>query len=315
MARRGLPRGRNRSLAGLGDEGVTQHNVVRRWARKGTGIGRIAVAALLGTVSCQHPDAARIELAKRDFMLYGHEPFVLPVRVINRDGSVRPKRELKMRVVAGSVVHVLPENNAVVCDRAGAAHVELRAGALRESVAVRCRPITGLRWPRTVEMMVGDRPRPIVVWATFASGEEEVMRPVSLTTRNEDIARVREDSLVAVAPGNTILDVELGGQNVRVGVFVSAVIASDTLSLRAGQFRNWVLDPGRYTMTVAAVQPRHERRWLDFFADGTRCVRSQRIDDTVTCVVYDRGAVVVRNAGADPAGPARRAFVRIVRTP
>lgn len=275
----------------------------------------IAATALLGALSCQSPDAARIELASRDFVLYGHAPFVLPVRVIDRDGSVRPKRELEMRVVAGSVVRVLPERNAVGCNRAGAAHVELRAGTLREAVAVTCRPITSFRWPRTVEMMVGDPPRPMVVRAVFASGAEEVMRPLSLTARNEDIARMRGDSVVAVAPGSTIIDVELGGMNVPMGVFVSALVASDTLSLRAGQFRNWVLDPGRYTMTVAAVQPRHERRWLDFFADGTRCAPSQRVDDTVTCVVYERGAVVVRNTGTDADGPARRAFVRIVRTP
>lgn len=275
----------------------------------------IAATALLGVLSCQRPDVARIELASRDFVLYGHEPFELPVRVIDRDGSVRPKRELEMRVVVGSVVRVLRESNAVVCDRAGAAQVELGSGTLRETVTITCRPITSLRWPRNVEMMVGDHPRPVVVQAVFASGAEEVMRPLSLTARNEDIARMRGDSVVAVAPGSTIVDVELGGYNVPMGVFVSALIASDTLSLRAGQFRNWVLDPGRYTMTVAAVQSARERRWLDFFVDGTRCVPSQRVDDTVTCVVYERGAVVVRNTESDAAGAARRAFVRIVRTP
>ncbi len=273
------------------------------------------VGALLSTLSCQRPDAARIELASRAFVLYGPQPFVLPVRVIDRDGSMRPKRELKMRVVAGSVVQVRAQNNAVICNRSGAAHVELRAGALRETVTVTCRPITGLRWPRTIEMTVGEPPRPVAVQAVFASGEEEVMRPLSLTTRNEDIARMRGDSVVAVSPGSTTLDAELGGLSVRLGVFVSAVIASDTLALRAGQFRNWVLDAGRYTMTVASVKPQHERRWLDLFTEGTRCLRSLRVENTVTCVVYDRGAVVVRNAGSDAASPARRAFVRIVRTP
>ncbi|MHB1096233.1 MAG: hypothetical protein ACYC3F_08660 [Gemmatimonadaceae bacterium] len=275
----------------------------------------IAASALLGALSCQRPDVARIELTARDFELYGREPFELPVRVIDRDGSIRPKRELKMRVVVGSVVRVLPENNAVVCRRAGAAQVELGSGALRETVTVTCRPITGLRWPRTIEMTVGDPPRAVAVQAVFESGEEEVMRPLSLTTRHEHVARMHGDSLIALAPGRTMLDADLGGRSLSIGVFVSAVIASDTLALRAGQFRNWVLDPGRYTMTVAAVQPPRERRWLDFFADGTRCVPSQRVDNTVTCVVYERGAVVVRNAGQEAAGPARRAFVRIVRTP
>lgn len=275
----------------------------------------LLAAALLGALACQRPDIARIELERRDFVLYGNEPFELPVRVIDRDGSSRPKRELKMRVVVGSVVRVLPENNAVVCKGAGTAQVELQAGALRESVTVKCRPIDSLRWPRSIEMFVGDSPRPVVVQAAFESGEEEVMRPLSLTTRNDDIARTRGDSVVAVAPGQTTLYVDLGGRGVRLGVFVSALIANDTLSLRAGEFRNWVLEPGRYAMTVVPVQPRHEHRWLDFFSEGTRCLRSQRVGNTVTCVVYDRGAVVVRNTGTGAASREGRAFVRIVRTP
>lgn len=275
----------------------------------------LVAAALVSALSCQRPDAARIELERRDFVLYGHEPFELPVRVIARDGSVRSRRELKMRVVVGSVVRVLPGNNAVVCKGAGTAQVELQAGALRESVTVKCRPIASLRWPRTVEMTVGDPPRPVVVQAVFESGEAEVMRPLSLTTRNDDIARMRGDSVVAVAPGQTTLNVDLGGRSVRLGVFVSALITNDTLSLRAGEFRNWVLDPGRYTMTVASVRPRHERRWLDFFTEGTRCLRSLRVENTVTCVVYERGAVVVRNTGTGAASREGRAFVRIVRTP
>jgi hypothetical protein len=274
-----------------------------------------AATALLGALACQRAGIARMELAKRDFVLYGNEPFELPVRVIDRDGSIRPRRELKMRVVVGSVVRVLPENNAVVCKRDGSAQVELRADALRETVTVTCRPVASLRWPRTIEMMVGDLPRPVAVRAVFASGDEEVMRPLSLSSGNDDVARMRGDSLVAMAPGRTTVYMDLGGLSVRLGVFVSAVIASDTLSLRAGEFRNWMLDPGQYTMTVASLPPRHERRWLDLFTEGTRCQRSLRVDDTVTCVVYERGAVVVRNTLTDAASPARQAFVRIVRTP
>ncbi len=275
----------------------------------------IAASALPLLVACERTEVVRIELTRRSFELYGGAPFVLPVRLLDRDGRIRPTRDLKMRVVAGDVVRLLPERAAVVCKRAGAAHVELRAGALRETVAVRCHPITGFRWPRVVEMTVGDPPRPVVVQAIFATGAEEVVHPISLTTRNEDIARLQGDSLVAVAPGRTTLDAQLGGLNLPIGVFVSAVIMNDTLALRAGQFRNWVLDPGHYTLTVSSVQPQHERRWLDLFAEGTRCARSLRVENTVTCVVYDRGAVVVRNTLTDAATPARRAFVRIVRTP
>lgn len=49
--------------------------------------------------------------------------------------------------------------------------------------------------------------------------------------------------------------------------------------------------------------------------EGTRCLRSLRDESTVTCVVYERGAVVVRNTGAGIARRDGRAFVRIVQTP
>lgn len=270
---------------------------------------------LLGALACQRPDFARIELERDDFVLYGNEPFELPVRVVDRDGGTRPRRELKLRVVLGSVVRVLQENSAVVCKGAGTAQVELQAGALRESITVKCRPIDSIRALRNIELTVGDPPRPVVLQARFESGEAEVMRPLSLTTGNDDVAVMRGDSVLAVAPGQTTLFVELGGRSVRLGVFVSAVIADETLSLRAGEFRNWVLEPGRYAMTIEPVQPRHDRRWLDLVTEGTRCLRSLRVKSTVTCVVYERGAVIVRNTGAGVAGRDGRAFVRIVQTP
>jgi hypothetical protein len=38
-------------------------------------------------------------------------------------------------------------------------------------------------------------------------------------------------------------------------------------------------------------------------------------EDTIHCVLYEHGTVVVRNIGADPSSPAERAYVRIVRRP
>lgn len=69
----------------------------------------LVVAALFGALFCQRPDIARLDLAKREYVLYGREPFALPL---------------------------------------------------------------------------GDPPRPVVVQAAFASGDEEVLRPLSLTTWN-----------------------------------------------------------------------------------------------------------------------------------
>jgi hypothetical protein len=123
------------------------------------------------------------------------------------------------------------------------------------------------------------------------------------------------DSIVAVGLGRTELEVELGGHRVMIGVFVRALLANDTLALRAGQFRNWLLDPGTYRLTVASVTPEKDRRWLELVTDGARCARNNRIEDTVDCVVYKSGAVIVRNVAFADAGAPRRAFVRIEQMP
>ncbi len=126
---------------------------------------------------------------------------------------------------------------------------------------------------------------------------------------------MRADSIVPIAPGSTTLEVDLGGRMGFVAVAVSALFANDTLALTAGQFRNWMLDSGRYALTVVAVSPPQELRWLEMVTDGARCLRNLRSEDTIHCVVYERGAVAVRNIGTNAASPARRAYVRIVRTP
>lgn len=115
----------------------------------------LCATTLLGAFACQRPDIARIELERDDFVLYGNERFELPVRVIARDGTVRPKGDVKLRIVVGSVVRVLQENSAVVCKAAGTAQVELQAGARRQLVTVKCQPIESIRSPRNMELTVG----------------------------------------------------------------------------------------------------------------------------------------------------------------
>jgi hypothetical protein len=289
----------------------------------------LAVTLCLGVVSCHGNDVARIEVARRHIVLYGHAPFALPVRVIDRAGMVVSPLDVAVRVSPGAVAHLLPPNE-VECDRAGTANVEVQAGALKERLDVQCRPDAVMRvLPSAervvgdspsqlkfeVEVSVGDAPRPLTFEASFPSGVREVVRPLHVGVMDSQVVNVRADSLIAVAPGRRLLDVELPGQWVFVSVSVSAVQVNDTLALKAGQFRSWALEAGRYTLTVAEVTRRDDLRWLDMVTDGLRCVRDLRAEDTIHCVVYERGTVVVRNLGADQGSPAERASVRIVRRP
>ncbi len=289
----------------------------------------LAATLLLTVVSCDGNDVARIEVARRHIVLYGHSPFTLPIRLIGRAGNVLPPRDITVRVSSDSAVRViLPD--AVVCDRAGRADVEVRAGAVTEHLDVRCRAgavfhvvpfaerVLGdapKQLKFEVEVNVGDPPRPLTFLAAFPSGDREVVHPLRVEVMDSSVAYLRADSIVAVSPGRRLIAVELGGQWVYVTVAVSAVVAADTLSLRAGQIRSWSLDPGRYTLTVAMVPGRPAARWLDMVTDGVRCARNFRSEDIIHCVVYEHGTVVVRNTSADPGSPAKRAFVRIVRTP
>lgn len=67
--------------------------------------------------------------------------------------------------------------------------------------------------------------------------------------------------------------------------------------------------------SIVAVGLGRTEMEMELVTDGARCARSSRIEDTVNCVVYKSGAVIVRNVAFNDAGPARRAFVRIERMP
>ena len=289
----------------------------------------LAATLLLCVISCDGSDVARIEVARRHIVLYGHSPFTLPIRLLDRAGNVLPPRDVTLRVSPDSAVRfILPD--AIVCERAGSADVEVRAGALTEHLDVQCRPgaVIGVvpfaervegdspqQVKFEVELAVGDPPRPLTFEATLPSGDREVVRPFRVELMDSSVAYLRADSIVPVSPGRRLIQVELGGQWVFVTVAVSAVIENDTLSLVAGQVRSWSLVPGRYSLTVATVPARPAARWLDMVTAGVHCIRDLRAEDTIHCVVYQHGTVVVRNLSADPRGPAKRAFVRIVRRP
>jgi len=217
----------------------------------------LAVTLWLGVVSCHGNDIARIEVARRHIVLYGPAPFALPVRVIDRAGKVVSPLDVTVRVSSDSVVHLLPPNE-VVCDRAGIANVEVQAGALKERLDVRCRSDAVIRVLPSAERVVGDSPsqlkfevegsvgdapRPLTFEASFPSGDREVVRPLRVEVMDSQIVYVRADSLIAVAPGRRLLEVELPGQWVFVAVSVSALQVNDTLALKAGQFRLRA-DPG-----------------------------------------------------------------------
>jgi len=275
-----------------------------------------AIAALLCVVAaCHQDDIVRMDVARRDIVLYGSSPFELPVRVTDRAGNVRRFPDVKLSTSAPSTVRFIPEQGAVVCDRAGSANVEVRAGALKEVLTVRCRPIAGLRRSPSEFFTLGDPPHAFEVEVEFPSGERELLRPVTVEVADSSVARVTTASIAAVAPGRTLVVGELGGLTVTLHVVVNQLLANDTLALRAGQFRNWTLEPGHYVMTVTRVDATNEPRWLELVTDGTKCVRDVRNGDTVHCVVYKSGAVVVRNVTRNAASPARRAWVRIVRQP
>ena len=140
-------------------------------------IAAIAAIACLGA-SCHGNDIVRIEVASRHIVLYGHNPLALPVRLIDRAGNAMSLRDVKVRVSSDSAVRLLP--GALVCDRAGAADVEVQAGALKELFYVRCRPASVIRTSPFVEMTVGGSPRPLRFEAAFPSGDREVVRPLSV---------------------------------------------------------------------------------------------------------------------------------------
>lgn len=266
-----------------------------------------------GLCACQSRGAARLVVERDTLLLYGPRMSPLPVRA--NDGGGHRLQIWADMVQLSSDTAVENYHGNVRCHRAGFADATVRVAGRTARVTVECRPALRFAASRELVLTVGQAPSDIAIEAQLASGAVERVRPLAVNLEYDGVVRVENNAFVPVWAGRTKAWVDLGGESMVYQITVSEVLANDTLSLRPGEFRTWKLARGRYALTVRPAAQPDNLHWLDLAAEGARCAPGAANDDTVYCVVFDSAGVGVRNIAMEGASSARRALVRLVRTP
>jgi hypothetical protein len=288
------------------------------WLRAATTLRRFTnrafILSVLAATACEGnaPSRPRLKLERDTLILYGPELTRMPVNVVDGSGNAMPVLEGKIRQSSDSILK--HQGSWVSCRRVGMTPVIITVNGLSDSLMIECRAARELQPPSWLQMDLHDPAQSLAAIAVLASGDSQPVRPLYVTISDSQIVSVQHGKAFPLAVGRATLVVNYGGVQARIYVAVQETIARDALELSAGESRTWALSSGRYSITVKVSSP-DDLSALRMETEGATCARASRDDDTIHCVVYDRGVVEMQNTKSSSAKRAPRAVVNIVKTP
>lgn len=271
-----------------------------------------AVAIVFTACNDQPPPQRRFVKERDTLVLYGDRLSLLPVKVVDAQGS--QSREFKA-TIRQSAQSVLTTNGTwVSCRREGTAIVNLVADAVLDSIPVFCRDARTVRSFGWVDMDLHDPPRSLGTIAIMPSGDTEAVWPIRTRISDTNVVMVRNNEVFPRAVGHANLTIDYGGVPVATMFVIRETITSGTLTLNAGESRHWKLVPGRYDITVK-VKKSIDLASLRMETEGANCARDSRDEDKIHCVFEESGTVSMTNTSTPPRARAASAVVTILKTP
>lgn len=259
---------------------------------------------LATAVACRGDAPDRLVPLADPFVYNGPAAIRLPVRALTAEGvSVTLPMEATSETPAIAEV----SGGGVRCLRAGDAEIRVRAGTLRTSFVMQCRPVDSFGPPFSLEELeVGGDPVPIALTAFDSSGRRVDDLRFHASTRDTAIVALRSGLVVPRRMGTATIRLDFGGLERATHVEVVAPVRRDTIRWAAGEYRQWTLGPGRYRarLETAAGEGAAAIAWGSANAN---CAVDPWSPATLHCVIADRGTLV-----AVARAPAR-ATVRIDR--
>lgn len=280
----------------------------------GAGAVALLVVTLVSVGSCSRAADARLVVESDTLDFFGADAVAPKVSLVAADGSAEPVRRPALRLSSDSALRIV-DDAFLRCLSPGEATVTLTSGARSARFVARCRPADRFAGIAFVDLLIGDRPREIELFALDSTGRREPIHRFVASVRDSGIVEVRGRFLHAVGVGRTTITFRVGGARFPSSVTVREVIAHDSLRLSPGEFRSWQLAKGRYEITMQRATVPADFKAIEMTTEGARCVRDTRHDETIHCFVRDRGAVAVRNIAAATSGLEQRAVLWLVKSP
>lgn len=226
------------------------------------------------------------------------------VQLVTRafDAKMRPLPQATVRYEwTGGVPIAVTPSGAVTCGRSGAAEVRASAGALATTLLVRCRPVSAIHGELVLSLLAGGEERLLPITAYTPDGRREDMIAWEARVQDSTIAALRGWRLRPVAPGATVVTVNIGDARTRVAVNVYEPVqtlaglrpdqrlVSAPVHLAAGDTIRWPLPTGLF--------------WLRFTPDsGSQPVPRIVVRGQIACAPAfgptDQARCKVRSPGA-----------------
>ena len=273
-----------------------------------------ACVLLLALASCERAAArslgppARLVAGKADMIVVNSlHATTLPVQVLDDAGHSLPPQKLSFARVSGDSLALSPSGQ-VTCAQRGDAQVRVTLGALAKQFTLYCRPIKGFRfvYGEGRPLLVGDAPRDLQFVAVGVDGTPERMLAGTLSITDSSVAELRRLSVRPRAPGQTMVELDLGECLWPMGVTVHARVTSPSalrsdndvflvspLRLVDGERRGWRLPRGDYRvalLTQAGVDTK-----LELGTTAMNCVPWITGGQDYECIALAGASVDVKN--------------------
>jgi hypothetical protein len=209
----------------------------------------------------------------------------------------------------------LSASGSVTCVRRADAEVQVSLGALSTRFALRCRPIKGFHfvYGDGRPMVVGGAPRELQFVAVGVDDMPERMLAGTVTILDSSVATLRRLTVSPRAPGETMVQLDLGECLWYIGVVVHRAVPSPSaihsehdiflispLRLVDGERRGWRLPRGEYRvglLTQAGVDSK-----LELGTTRMNCAPWITGGQNYHCIALEGASIDVRNPRRAGAG-------------
>ena len=290
---------------------LTANSLLRRHQRL-RAMSRLPCSVLvIALVACADAGPQRLIAGRSDTVIVNSRELVpVNLRLVDSAGVVRQAKGAVIRLVRGDVE--LSKDGQVKCNRSSDADISATLGNLSTSVTLLCRPIVSIRVPRVLRLAVGSPPARLDVGAVGVDGESIHMIVGTASIGDTEVATLVEGEVRAKARGVTAVEIEAGGCAIQVPIeVVESNPESDdllphqqyaeSLSVSAGESRNWRVPPGRYEISL--FDAKGAPKFLRLASHEMNCTALPRAEQQYLCIARDRASVIVHHT--EPAGRGR----------
>jgi len=273
---------------------------------------------VIALVACADAGPLRLVAGRSDTVIVNsRESVPVNLRLVDSAGVARQAKGAVIRLVRGDVE--LSKDGQVKCNRSSDVEIAATLGNLSTRVILLCRPIVSIGMPRVLRLAVGSPPTRLDVGAVGVDGESIDMIAGTASISDTQVATLVEGEVRAKARGVTAVEVEAGGCAIQVPieVFESNPKSDDllphqqyaeSLSVSAGEIRNWRVPPGRYEISL--FDAKGAPQFLRLATHEMNCAALPRAEQQYSCIARDRASVIVHHT--EPAGRGRNSRAVLV---